>query len=237
MDLNKNYYHILDIDKDVDNTIIKKKYFKLSFKYHPDKNKDVDTSIFNDINEAYRILMDTELRDEYDRKSKWGRFYDETYELYNLNIDFSYNDGKQQLEKFKKYQINNIQLEIDNNFDGNLEYQRWVKCKKCDGTGKDVDQKIVIKDKEGNILKTFEGEDGCDYCEGLGTDYRGNDCKFCNGKGKVGISSCQTCNGERRIFGKQKIKNIKLTGDETKIESMGHYSTDGTIGYLLLRKK
>lgn len=237
MDSNKNYYLILGVDKEVDSNTIKKAYYRLSFKYHPDKNPDVDTSIFNDINEAYTILMDSELRDDYDKKSRWGRFYDETYELYNLNIDFSYSDSKQHLERFKKYQINNIQIEIDDSFDGNLEYQRWVKCKKCDGTGKDVNQKIIIKDKEGKVLKTFDGEDGCDFCEGSGLDYRGNECKFCSGKGKVGISSCGVCNGEKRILGKQKIKNVKLAGEETKIESMGNYSTDGTIGYLLLKNK
>ncbi len=47
-------------------------------------------------------------------------------------------------------------------------------------------QKSVIKDNEGNILKTFDSDDGCDFCEGTGKDYKGNDCNFCHGPGKIG---------------------------------------------------
>jgi hypothetical protein len=52
------------------------------------------------------------------------------------------------------------------------------------------------------------------------------------------MTPCKKCNGEKRILGKQKISNIKLTGDETKIESMGHHSKNeaGKSGYLLLKK-
>jgi DnaJ-class molecular chaperone len=66
----------------------------------------------------------------------------------------------------------------------------------------------------------------------------GNDCPFCFGKGKVGLNPCTTCKGERRILGKQKLTKIKLTGDETKIDAMGHCSKTepGKVGYLLLIK-
>ena len=65
------------------------------------------------------------------------------------------------------------------------------------------------------------------------------DCSFCQGQGKVGLNPCQTCKGEKRILGKQKLSNIKLTGDETKIESMGHCAKNepGKVGYLLLIKQ
>jgi DnaJ-class molecular chaperone len=64
------------------------------------------------------------------------------------------------------------------------------------------------------------------------------ECGFCFGKGKVGLNPCTTCKGEKRILGKQKLKGIKLTGDETKIEAMGHCSKSepGKVGYLLLIK-
>ncbi len=73
-------------------------------------------------------------------------------------------------------------------------------------------------------------------CEGSGKDYAGRECSFCSGKGKVGLTPCNTCKGDKRILGKQKLKNITLTGDETKLEAMGHYSKDetGKVGYLLL---
>lgn len=237
MELNKDYYSILGLKKDCTDKEIKKAYYKLSFKYHPDKNKDVDVSIFNNITEAYDILS-SESRKEYDMKSKYGNNYNEYFELFNINVDFDYNKGKDSIEKFKKNEVLNIYIKIDNSFDGNIEYERWVKCKTCDGSGKDLSSKILIKDNDGNILRTFDSDDGCDFCEGTGKDYRGNPCSFCSGVGKVGLIPCKTCSGEKRILGKQKLKGIKLTGDETKIDSMGHYSKDepGKCGFLILIK-
>lgn len=234
MDKNKNYYQILGVSKDSSEKEIKKRYYKLSFDYHPDRNKNVNVDLFNTITEAYKVLIDSESRKEYDLKSKWGRNYNEYFELFDINIDFNYDESKQKLEDFKKNHVNNIQIQIDDTFDGNLEYERWVKCKSCDGTGKDISSKIVIKDNDGNIVKMFDGEDGCDFCDGTGKDYTGENCTFCQGKGRVGLSDCKNCHGEKRILGKQKLKNIKLTGETTKIESMGHFSKDGKVGYLII---
>ncbi len=237
MDKNKNYYQILNLNQEASDKEIKKAYYKLSYQYHPDKNKTDDISLFNSITEAYNILSNKESRDEYDLKSKFGKNYNEYFELFDINVDFSWQDSKDKLEKFKKYEVHNIQIEVNETFDGYIEYERWVKCKKCDGSGKDLSSKIVIKDSEGNVIKTFDADDGCDFCEGSGKDWAGNKCTFCSGNGKVGLTPCKTCNGEKRILGKQKLSKIKLTGDETKIDTMGHFSKDGVIGYLILKKK
>lgn len=235
MNLSKNYYVILGVTSESDERTIKKAYYKLSFELHPDKGGDPIK--FSEITEAYDVLC-SELRKEYDIKSKWGNSYNEYFEFFNINMEFDYDKHKDHLDNFKKNEVLNIRVEVDNTFDGKLEYERWVKCKSCDGTGKDFSSKIVIKDKDGNILKTFDADDGCDFCEGSGKDFYGNKCNFCFGKGKVGLEPCNTCRGERRILGKQKLNNIKLTGLETKIESMGHHSkTDaGAVGYLLIIK-
>jgi len=235
MNKDKNYYKILGALHEETAPQIKKKYYKLSFTHHPDKGGNAE--YFAEITEAYDILCDEESRAEYDLKSKWGKNYNEYYDLFDVKIDFDYESEKDRLEKFKKNEVNNIQIEVDDSFDGNIEYERWVKCKTCDATGKDFSSKIVIRDNDGNIVKTFDGEDGCDYCEGSGKDYTGGDCYFCSGKGKIGLTPCKTCNGEKRILGKQKLKGIKLEGEETKVESMGHFSKDGKVGYLLLIKK
>jgi DnaJ-class molecular chaperone len=237
MDKNKDYYSILGVSSDSDDKIIKKAYYKLSFEYHPDRNKEVDITKFNSITEAYDILC-SEVREEYDKKSKFGRFYNEYYELFDVNVEYDYNQQKTHFETFKKNEVNNIQIEVDESFDGSIEYERWVKCKSCDGTGKDLSSKIAIKDKNGNIIKYFEADDGCDFCDGVGKIGE-HDCNFCQGKGKVGLTFCSKCNGEKRILGKQKLTGIKITGDEIKVESMGHHSKNevGKVGYLLIRKK
>ena len=234
MNLNKNYYNILRVSSDSDEKTIKKSYYKLSFSMHPDKGGD--PLAFAEITEAYDVLCGDKRKD-YDLKSKFGNNYNEYYELFDINIDFSYDQEKEKLDQFKKNEVYNIQIEVGDDFDGKLEYERWVKCKTCDGTGKDLSAKIVIKDNDGNILKTFDADDGCDFCEGTGKDYMGNNCHFCGGQGKVGLNPCKTCKGEKRILGKQKINGIKLTGKETKIDTMGHFSKDGIVGYLMLVKK
>ena len=230
MNLNKNYYSILGVPNKSSEKEVKKAYYKLSFKHHPDRGGDAN--IFSEITEAYDVLC-SDIRTEYDQKSKFGNNYNEYFELFNININYDYDGVKSKRDNFKKNEINDIIVEIDDKFDGSLEFERWVKCKSCDGSGKDLSSKIVIRDNEGNILKMFDGEDGCDLCEGSG-QYNDKECPFCSGAGKVGLNQCKTCNGEKRILGKQKLKGIKLEGDETRIKSMGHYGR-GRIGDLIIK--
>ena len=240
MDFNKNYYSILGLNSNSTEKEIKKSYYKLSFTHHPDKGGD--EVIFSEITEAYDILMDEKSREEYDKKSKWGSNYDESIEL--LNYEFS-NTAKGWDEEKLTGWINenqlNILIYIDDSFDGKVEYERWVTCKKCGGDGKDTTSKIQIKDENGNILKLFDGSEGCDFCEGTGKNWKNESCYFCAGKGKVGFTDCQSCNGEKRIKGKQKLKGIKFPKKEKahKIEAMGHVSKfeAGKVGCLWLIKK
>lgn len=233
MNLSKNYYGILGVPNNADEKTIKKSYYKLSFTHHPDKGGDA--IIFGEMTEAYDILC-SEQRKDYDLKSKFGSNYNEYYELFNINIDLEYDDVKSTREKFKKNEVNDVIISVDDDFDGSVEFERWVKCKSCDGTGKDFSSKIVIRDNDGNVLKVFDADDGCDFCEGTG-QYMGQECSFCNGKGQVGLNHCKTCNGEKRILGKQKLTGLKLKGDKTKIDSMGHHAKNGNVGHLYLIKK
>ena len=233
MNLSKNYYSILEVNPQSDEKSIKKAYYKLSKIMHPDKGGD--QLIFGEITEAYDVLCG-EQRVDYDLKSKFGNNYNEYFELFEIKVDLDYDTEKERLETFKKNDVYNIQVKVDDTFNGSLEYERWVKCKTCDGTGKDLSSKIIIRDINGNITKTFDADDGCDFCDGTGKDYKGDDCHFCSGKGKVGLTPCSNCKGEKRILGKQKLTGIKLTGKETKVEAMGHFAKNepGKVGYLLI---
>lgn len=65
----KDYYKILELNKDASMEEIKKSYRKLALKYHPDKNKDNKEFYeekFKDISEAYQILGDSNKRYKYD---------------------------------------------------------------------------------------------------------------------------------------------------------------------------
>jgi DnaJ-class molecular chaperone len=239
MDFNKDYYSILGVSKESDANQIKKIFYKLSFTHHPDKGGDA--VIFNQISEAYNILTSEE-RGTYDKRSKWGANYDESLEL----LDYEFNNSakgwnESKFEEWKKDNQLNIIVYVDDNFRGDVEYERWVACKSCGGEGRDTKSKIQIRDEFGNLLKVFDGEDGCDFCEGSGKSWNGQDCYFCGGKGMVGLVECGTCKGEKRVLGKQKLTRIKFSTDESshKVEAMGHASKweRGRFGHLWIVKK
>lgn len=164
MDTNINLYKILGISSSSSQSDVKSSYKKLAKIYHPDVNKTDDENIFKEIIEAYKILSDKELREEYDKKSRFGNNYNEYYELFDVNFDNSYENTKDKYETFKKNEVFNIHILVNDKFDGKLEYERWVLCKTCDGSGKDLSSKIVIKDNDGKVLKIFDSDDGCDFC-------------------------------------------------------------------------
>jgi DnaJ family protein C protein 7 len=58
----KDYYKILDVEKDADDNQIKKAYRKAAIIHHPDKNPDDEQAAerFKDIGEAYETLSDPE---------------------------------------------------------------------------------------------------------------------------------------------------------------------------------
>merc|ERR1712155_89958 len=64
----KDYYSILGIPKNSNQKDIKKAYYQLAKKYHPDTNKDDPTAMkkFQEVSEAYEVLSDDEKRANYD---------------------------------------------------------------------------------------------------------------------------------------------------------------------------
>ncbi|MFA7411598.1 MAG: DnaJ C-terminal domain-containing protein [Tissierellaceae bacterium] len=64
----KDYYKILEVDKNSSQDEIKKSYRKLAKKYHPDLNPDDSRAQekFKEINEAYEVLGDENKKKRYD---------------------------------------------------------------------------------------------------------------------------------------------------------------------------
>lgn len=67
----KNYYEILEVDKNASEEVIEKAYKTLAKKYHPDlQNNSNCQDKMRQINEAYEILSNDFKRREYDEKIK-----------------------------------------------------------------------------------------------------------------------------------------------------------------------
>lgn len=65
----KDYYKVLDVNRDASQDDIKRAYRRLAKQYHPDANPDDPTAEtrFKEVNEAYEVLSNAEKRAQYDR--------------------------------------------------------------------------------------------------------------------------------------------------------------------------
>lgn len=72
--LDKDFYAVLGVSKDVSDDELKKKYRKLARTYHPDSNSGDPTAEakFKEISEAYSVLSDKQQRSEYDSVRAMG---------------------------------------------------------------------------------------------------------------------------------------------------------------------
>ena len=71
----RDYYKILDLKPDANETDVRKAYKKLALKWHPDRNneseeqKKMAEKTFRDINDAYSVLSDPKKKQQYDSGS------------------------------------------------------------------------------------------------------------------------------------------------------------------------
>ena len=64
----RDYYEVLGVEKNADDSAIKKAYRQLAKKYHPDANPGDETAAtkFREASEAYAVLSDPDKRKAYD---------------------------------------------------------------------------------------------------------------------------------------------------------------------------
>ncbi len=70
----RDYYDILDVERDASPDVLKKAYRKQALKYHPDRNPGDKESEehFKQAAEAYEVLSDADKRARYDRFGRAG---------------------------------------------------------------------------------------------------------------------------------------------------------------------
>lgn len=256
----KDYYKILGVPPDASDDEIRKAYYRLAHKYHPDKGGDAEK--FKEINEAYRVLSDKEKRAQYD---KFGRVFEEGggkeggFEWFwgrpdfDFGIDFDFGDFGEMVDEIfgfgnqrqKKKDIKRgsdievpIELTLEDVLKGKKEkilIDKFLTCSRCGGSGAEPGTKV----KE------------CFSCRGtgqvqqikrtfFGTFTRYTICPECKGEGYIPEKVCNVCNGEGRIRGEEEIEIFIPPGVDTnqilKVERKGDVGKrGGSPGDLYLR--
>lgn len=206
---NKDYYQILGVNKGASKEEIKKAFYKLAHKYHPDK-KEGDEKKFKEVNEAYQTLSDDSKRAKYDQ---FGANYQNMGGGYGSQGGFGGFDGFD----FSGFQNGGGGVEFDLNdifsdfFGGGMGGGTRIK------RGRDLQTEINITFSEAilgvNKKISITKNSDCDTCAGRGAKKgsKMDACKTCNGKGKIqetkrtilgNISSsrvCDTCHGAGEI--------------------------------------
>lgn len=111
--MDKNYYEILEVDRNASPEIIEKAYKTLAKKYHPDLQDDIHKKeaeeTFKIINEAYQTLSDPEQRSLYDQKIENTVITQDKYdEMYQQNqvLKNKLNDLQQHMHNGNTYSQN-----------------------------------------------------------------------------------------------------------------------------------
>lgn len=122
----KNYYEILEISENASSNEIKRAYYSLCKKYHPDINPGT-ANIFCNINDAYETLIDPAKRKKYDESLKEPEasntethFYEDTskHDYYYTNPKYYQDPSKEPivniLDDLKYYRFENAMNAIWN---------------------------------------------------------------------------------------------------------------------------
>ena len=95
----KNYYEILEVNKKASKEVIEKAYRVLVKKYHPDlnaeKGKKYAEEKIKEINEAYSILTDEFMKEQYDaelEKQEQAELYKKYNQKQNENLQKNINN-------------------------------------------------------------------------------------------------------------------------------------------------
>ncbi|MBU1727975.1 molecular chaperone DnaJ [Patescibacteria group bacterium] len=260
--MSKDYYEILGVNKSASKDEIKKAFYKMAHKYHPDK-KGGDEKKFKEVNEAYQILSDDARRSKYDQfgpgfenmggaggyqQGGFGGFDfsgfqngGTEFDFGNLNDIFSdfFTGGGGGRAKVRRGR--DISTEIQISFseavfgvNRKILITKTSNCTTCNGSGA----------KAGTKMNT------CKYCNGqgkireikrsfLGSIQSTRICEECLGSGQVPTEKCDKCKGAGVLRREEEISiNIPAgirDGEMIRMSGMGEAISKGTSGDLYIK--
>ena len=227
--MTKDYYKILNINRNASQDEIKKAFRSLSKKHHPDKGGD--ENIFKEVAEAYDTLGSSEKKQKYDNPNPFDNMRGGGGAP-NMEDVFSQFFNQNQQRHVKKGRNLNISLTVtleDAFFNENkvLRYRRKINCSNCHGAGGETNRcgscngKGVIEQMVGNAF--FR-------------QMRRHKCPSCDGRGEQITSACHSCNA-RGTNTEETVVNFRvphnlMTGQVYTIKGHGEEIRDGHAGDL-----
>ncbi len=210
----KDYYDVLGVSKDADDSTIKKSYRKLAMKFHPDKNPDDKAAEerFKELGEAYEVLSDDEKRSAYDRFGHrafegggGGASHHDASDIFSQFFggggggfgDMFGGGGRQpQRDPYGRSAGSDLRYDLEITLEEaakgvtkELEIERNVPCKTCDTKGSKDGKPSSCPTCGGSGAVTrqtgiFVQQTSCPTCRGAGIKIT-NPCSDCRGEGAV----------------------------------------------------
>ncbi len=226
----RDYYEILEVPKDADETAIKKSYRKIAMQFHPDRNPDNKAAEdkFKEAAEAYEVLSDPDKRAKYDRFGHAGVSGQQGYggaEGMNMDDIFSQfgdvfgdspfesffgNRGGGQRAQGQKGSNLRIKLsltleEVEAGVKKTIKVKKRKTCTTCKGSGA----------KDGSV-KTCQTCGGSGMVRQIRSTFLGQmqtttQCPTCHGSGTIVVEPCTKCRGEGRTIEEEMI-DIDIPG-------------------------
>ncbi|NEQ54629.1 MAG: molecular chaperone DnaJ [Leptolyngbya sp. SIO3F4] len=220
----RDYYEVLGVSRGADQDEVKRAYRRLARKYHPDVNKDPGAEDkFKEINRAYEVLSEPEIRARYDRfgeagvggAAAGGAGFQDFSDMGGFADIFEsffsgFSGGPTQAKRRGPMRGDDLRLDLKLDFteavfggEKEIKISHLENCITCKGSGA----------KPGTRPRT------CSTCNGSGQVRRAtrtpfgsftqvSACPTCNGTGEVVEDRCEVCNGAGR---KQETKKLKIT--------------------------
>jgi molecular chaperone DnaJ len=196
MSQKRDYYEVLGVSKNADESEIKKAYRKLAIKYHPDKNPD-DASAedkFKEAAEAYEVLSNSEKRAQYDRFGHAG-----------MGGQGGFGGGMNMDDIFS--QFGDV---FGSAFGGSFGGSRSGGSRTVRGTNLRVKMKLTLEEIAAGVKKKIKVNK---LVNAEGVTYK--NCSTCNGTGRITRvsqtflgamqtqSACHVCQGAGKMIDKK----------------------------------
>ncbi len=247
----RDYYEILEVDKNATETDIKKAYRKMALKYHPDKNPDDKKSeeMFKEAAEAYEVLSNPDKRARYDRyghagpgTSGGGGFgggmsMDDIFSQFGdiFGGAFGGGFGGQSQRGRRVNKGSNLRVKVRLNMqeialgvEKKIKVNKFVSCKVCHGTGAE----------HGTSYSTCQSCHGSGHVTRVTNTFLGqmqttSTCPSCGGEGRAITKQCVSCHGNG-IVKEEEIITINIPagvseGMQLSLSSKGNAGARGGI--------